>query len=420
MRPRLPLTAGAPGTSVAALTAALLITGCAPNPFGSPEPGSVLPVSAVHAAPAAAGETAEITMSEAAEAVADRIAEALPQDVVAAGSTVEDQNAPDADDPDSESPDSEDPGQGGPLAEHHDELQSWAESLASAQQEAAERETAEQARIQAEQEEAERLAREEAEAQQEQEQELPQPAPELETPPIAPPTGEPHVEYTGDLNAYLSQLAEAHPGRIAISLQEISGQQRRASTHGSDTAVTASTYKLFVAYSIIRQVEAGEMDWEDDAVGDRSLAQCFQDMIIVSDNACPEAIGPEIGWTQIYSDAASAGAGSTGQGGGAIVTSPNDLTSLLVRLETGQLSMSAAGHDRMRNALAANVHRQGIPAGSAGQVLNKPGWINGRIHDAAIVRHPQGTYVLSIMSTGSTWTSVAAITRDIERALYGQ
>ena len=91
---------------------------------------------------------------------------------------------------------------------------------------------------------------------------------------------------------------------------------------------------------------------------------------------------------------------------------------MLSRLEAGQLSISEAGHDMLRSALAANVHRLGIPAGSGGQVLNKPGWIDGYIHDAAIVRHPQGTYVLSIMSEGSSWESLANITRDLESALF--
>lgn len=227
------------------------------------------------------------------------------------------------------------------------------------------------------------------------------------------------VPYTGDLQSYVDTLASAHPGNISVSLRELGGQQRTASSGGSRAWVTASTYKAFVAYSIIRQVESGNMSWSDSAVGGRDLKGCFFDMIALSDNPCPEAIGPEIGWTTVYADAEGAGARSTGQGQGAIVTSADDLTSLLSRLEAGSLNMSATGHEALTQALGANIHRQGIPAGSAGQVFNKPGFINGYLHDAAIVRHPQGTYVLSIMSEGSSWDALASLTAQIEAALYG-
>src|SRR5699024_8202396 len=113
---------------------------------------------------------------------------------------------------------------------------------------------------------------------------------------------DPQVTFTGDLNAYLQDLAAAHPGSISISLQELTGAHRSASVDGGTAQVTASTYKLYVAYSLIRQVESGALDWTDSVSGGRDLAQCFQDMIVVSDNPCPEEIGADIGWSTIYSD----------------------------------------------------------------------------------------------------------------------
>ncbi|MGO1192359.1 MAG: serine hydrolase [Nesterenkonia sp.] len=431
MHSRLPHFAGAAGTSAAAaLTAALLITGCTPNPFGSPEAG-LEPVSAAHAAPAAAQHSAQSTMAEAASTLAHRLQQAKPQGLVAASSGAQDTESEGATEPKQED--------GSGVERHRDDVNTWSDSLTEAQEAAAEQRRAEAEaaeRRQAEVEEAERQrAAEEAEPEPEPEPEdlpgsgehvtdpkaeeshHPAPAPDLKESLSTP--ADPQVQFTGDMNAYLQDLAAAHPGSISISLQELTGAQRSASAGGQNTRVTASTYKLYVAYSIIRQVESGAMDWTDSVSEGHDLAQCFRDMIVVSNNPCPEAIGPEIGWGTIYSDAAAAGAGRTGQGEGAIVTSPNDLRSMLVRLETGQLSMSEAGHNRLREALGANVHRLGIPAGSAGQVLNKPGWIDGYVHDAAIVRHPQGTYVLSIMSEGSSWGSLASITSGVETALYG-
>ena len=38
----------------------------------------------------------------------------------------------------------------------------------------------------------------------------------------------------------------------------------------------------------------------------------------------------------------------------------------------------------------------------------------GLLHDAAIVYSPSGTYVLVIMTDGSSWAEIAALTRKIE------
>lgn len=449
MHSRLPLFAGVPGKSAAAaLTAALLITGCTPNPFGPPGTANLEHLSAAQELPAAVGQTAESTVADVATGISERIREARPEAELGPAASGISEAEPEPQPGRS----TEDTGAGGRLGleRHRDELQDWSDSVKSAYQTAQEQdrlEAEEQQRQAEEAAEAERQAEEEAaEAQRQAEEEaaeqedLPEtdddePLLDLEagqdadqgpedshlsdslSPPAVPDA--PSVEFTGDLSDYLQSLADAHPGETSISLQEITGQQRSAAASGSATRVTASTYKLYVAYSIIRQVESGTLRWTDSVTGGRDVADCLQDMIAVSDNPCPEATGPEIGWTAIYSDAAAAGATSTGQGDGAIVTTADDLTSLLAQLETGQLNMSEAGHEMLRSALGDNVHRFGVPAGSAGQVLNKPGWIDGYIHDAAIVRHPQGTYVLSIMSEGSSWDSLASITRDVESALYG-
>lgn len=450
MHSRLPLSAGVPGkAAVAVLTAALLITGCTPNAFGPPETSSLEHLSAAEAAPVAAQHTAEATMARAAAAVAEKVHEAAPAGRETASADITDRAAePSAAGDAAEQKEGVFDDQAG-VQRHREQLESWSQSVSEAQQAAEEHarreaEEAEAQRAREEAAEAERLqaqeaaeaerrlrAQEEAEAEEAtppgsgvldpeaQETSEAEAAPQLEQPPSAQqPSAGSQAEFTGDLNQYLQDLVEAHPGEISVSLQEITGQQRSAAAGGTAARVTASTYKLYVAYSVIRQVEAGALSWSDPVTGGRDLAQCFQDMIAVSDNPCPESIGEDIGWTTIYSDAAAAGAASTGQGGGAIVTTAQDLTSMLSRLEAGQLSISEAGHDMLRSALAANVHRLGIPAGSGGQVLNKPGWIDGYIHDAAIVRHPQGTYVLSIMSEGSSWESLASITRDLESALF--
>ncbi|WP_120005002.1 serine hydrolase [Nesterenkonia muleiensis] len=423
MHSRLPLIAGVPGRlSVAALTAALLASGCAPN-FHSPEPADIEPVSAAHALPTAVQNTAESTMRDAAEVVVHRVLEnhPAPEELGTAGQLEQ----PDADD----APDQADAGpedHAEQRSSHQQRLEDWADSLTRAHETAQERQRREaeveaEDRRQAEVEEDEAPRGEDEAEQQAEEQaepDIPEDEPTQETVPPDPPAEPNNPTYTGDLDAYLADLANSHPGRISISLQEVGGQSRSGSTGGADSFVTASTYKVLVAYSIIRQVEAGSRSWDDMVLGGRDLAQCFHDMIVLSDNPCPEKLGPEIGWGTIYSDAAAMGASSTGGGEGGIRTNALDLTRFMTNLAAGTMAMSGSGHESLRSALASNIHRQGIPAGSAGQVLNKPGFISGNLHDTAIVYHPSGTYVLTILSQGSSWDSLASITRSIESALF--
>lgn len=401
------------------LTAALLATGCTPN-FDPPSASAAEPA----AAPAAAQHTAEATMSEAATVLARRVTESHPPlEEATADEILEETNDQAEQDDDEDSP--------AAGSARREQLEAWSESLTQAheadqeravleeeQQLREEAEARRQAEAEAEQEaQRQAEAEQEAEAEEEADEQVEEP-PAQATPP-EPPAQTESPSFDGDLNTYLGQLAGAHPGQISISLTEIGGQGRRGSSGGGDSYVTASTYKLLVAYSILQRVESGTMSWDDHVLPGRDLSQCFQDMISLSDNPCPEKIGPEIGWANIYSDAAGLGVSNTRGGQGGILTTPNDLTSFMTSLAAGNMAISGASQDRLRNALAANIHRQGIPAGSSGQVLNKPGFINGNLHDTAIVRHPSGTYVLTIMSQGSSWDAIAAITRDIEHALYG-
>ncbi|WP_150460372.1 serine hydrolase [Nesterenkonia ebinurensis] len=427
MHLRLPLIAGVPGRAcAAALTVALLAAGCTPN-FHAPEPAEIQPASASEALPAAVHNSAETTMRDAATVVVHQVAESRPPEETAPAGQVTEDDAATSQEPgaDSEPAETDQEAEEAAAAEESEpkisqrrqSLDAWSASLTRAYESAQEheqRQAEQEAQRQAEAEaEAEQRRQAEAERQAEQEE---QPEPEQTQPPEPPVQ---NVHFDGDLNALLGQLAAQHPGRISISVQELGGQNRSASTGAADSFVTASTYKIFVAYSILREVEAGLRSWSDPVLGERDLAQCFHDMIVLSDNPCPEKLGPEIGWGNIWTDASAQGAANTRGGEGGIRTNAQDLTNFMTNLAAGNLAINGQGHDRLRNALGANVHRQGIPAGSAGQVLNKPGFINGNLHDTAIVHHPSGTYVLTILTQGSSWSSVAAITREIEAALYG-
>lgn len=217
------------------------------------------------------------------------------------------------------------------------------------------------------------------------------------------------------LNALLENYAKDHPGEWGISMAEIGSKGRRANYNGDKQFVTASTYKLFVAYSVLRRVEAGTFNWDAEA-------GCFNKMISHSDNPCAEGFQTKIGGGSITngakpltSEAQALGLkNTTFMKAGGPYTTTNDLVTFLGSLEAGQ-SLQGVSRARLINAMLANVYRNGVPAGAGARVADKVGFMNGLLHDAAIVYSPKGTYVIAVMTDGSSWAEIAGLTRELEK-----
>lgn len=218
------------------------------------------------------------------------------------------------------------------------------------------------------------------------------------------------------LSALIQQYAQDHPGVFGVSLVELSGQNRRATYNDTKLFTTASTYKLFVAYSSLKRVESGVWNWSDQITSSKNLSTCFDDMIIRSDNDCGATLLLKIGHTNITNEAHAIGCIDTSfLGNDGIKTTAADLAILLAQLENGQILTQQSSRDRLIDDMKQNIYRQGIPAGVDGIVVaDKVGFLDGLLHDAAIVYSPTGTYVLTILTDGSSWSTIADLTSKIE------
>ena len=210
------------------------------------------------------------------------------------------------------------------------------------------------------------------------------------------------------LSALMANYAKDHSGVFGISMIELDGKKRRADYRGNEQFVTASTYKLFVAYSLMKQIDSGKRDWA-------SNMACFNKMISYSDNVCAESFLGSIGLKNVTADIQAIGlANSTFMKEGGPYTTANDLTLLLGMIATRQ-NFSSENQQRLISAMTGNVFRKGIPAGVGGKVANKVGFMNGLLHDAAIVYGSSGTYVLAIMTDGSSWETIADLAKNIDK-----
>ncbi len=216
--------------------------------------------------------------------------------------------------------------------------------------------------------------------------------------------------------ALLQNYVQTHAGTYGISFVELSGKHRHAAYHGNSQFITASTYKLFVAYSSLRRIESGAWQWSDQITGGRDLSTCFNDMIILSDNACAKALLEKIGFTTITNEARAIGAYNTSfLGKDGIKSTSEDEALLLSLLQTGQILNQQSSRDRWISALKRNIYRQGVPKGiPSATVADKVGFLDALLHDAAIVYAPSGTYVLVVLTENASWGNIAELAGQVE------
>lgn len=217
------------------------------------------------------------------------------------------------------------------------------------------------------------------------------------------------------LGVLLGDVAAAKGG-YGMAAIELGGLGRSASANGDKQFTSASTYKLFVAYGVFQRIKGGQMHWSDIVYGSKTAEKCFDDMIVVSDNACATALGNTVGWSSINSMMQTIGLAHTAVVPGAHLTTANDLATFLRQLQNGTL-VSASDRDRLIAAMKRNIYRSGIPAGIGVTVADKVGFVDGYLNDAAIVYGPKTTYVMVILSKGSTWAHIADAAKQVHTYL---
>lgn len=219
------------------------------------------------------------------------------------------------------------------------------------------------------------------------------------------------------LNVLLQDLTNTRPN-MAIALRALDGSGISANARGNKGYNPASTYKTLVAVEALKRVEQGSLQMST-SVGGRSLDNCIQVMIVNSDNDCAKALGDMLGWSNLTNAARGLGMGGTQYGSGANFTSTaSDQTLLLSKLQSGEL-LSSGNQNLLLGHMKSQQYRQGIPKGVGGSaVADKPGFIGGILHDAAIVYGPRGPYVLTIYSSsGSSWADIASVTGTIHEVM---
>lgn len=218
------------------------------------------------------------------------------------------------------------------------------------------------------------------------------------------------------LQAYADDVARSK--NLKISIQQLDGERWAVNARANDSIPSGSTYKLFVAMVLFDRIDKGEIHWTDPML-DTTVAGCFERMTVPSTNPCAEAWIAQFG-RQYINDFIHARGFSNGTSfttGSANQTTAADLTKYMIGLNNGTL-VGGANRDSLLDSLGRHPYRYGIPTGSAGIVHDKVGFLWDYVHDTAIVQHPRGNYIMTIMTKGQSYATIAAVTREVERIMY--
>lgn len=218
------------------------------------------------------------------------------------------------------------------------------------------------------------------------------------------------------LRSYISD--QTADGSIKISVQQIGGNGWSAEGGAWDSFVSASTYKPYVFLRVFDDINSGKIKWSDTISG-MTYSQCLEDTIVISSNTCPMALIEKYGAKTLTEYLHGRGF-STSTGftfSDATHTTAGDLTRLMVGIQNGTM-VSGDNRSKLLDTMSRQVYRQGIPAGSAGKVYDKVGFLWDYLNDTAIVKHPKGTYVLTVLTKGHSWAKIAEITAKIEEIMY--
>jgi beta-lactamase class A len=231
---------------------------------------------------------------------------------------------------------------------------------------------------------------------------------------------------TNELQQLLDNWVATQPAQYAVSIRQLSGDKLTANYRSTDQMTTASTYKLFVAYAILNGIEHGAYSMSQVTVAGEptdTVSYCLQQMILVSDNDCSYDLMALYGFTQLTAFIQANGFTSTdidNYDASGNLTDANKLSTaadeanFMYRLQAGQL-LNTQDTNYLLNLLKNQELRESIPSGvPAGiAVADKPGWLSNVETDAAIVYGSHSTYILVIMSNGSTTQPLANLSKIV-------
>lgn len=217
-------------------------------------------------------------------------------------------------------------------------------------------------------------------------------------------------------NAMLAQFANDNPGTYGLVFNEMGGvRYPRSATFNADARFpSAGAESIYLGYASLMERATGTLRPVDKVAGTKDVDTCFDDMIIKGNNECRVGLYTTMGFARTTARGAQLGLKNTVFADRGGVTSANDLHSTLTKLFRGELAKTEKGPTLLSAASRAEMS-EGIPAGHGKGEIALFSGENGTVHNqTAVVYSEKGTYILTVVSDGSSWEKIAELTKKIQ------
>jgi len=194
-----------------------------------------------------------------------------------------------------------------------------------------------------------------------------------------------------DLNKVVKEWGDAQYGEYTITITDVNGYPILVD-NGDSPSFSASVYKLFVAYIGYQYIEDGRLD--------PGMANCLEQMIIVSSNYCGRLVRSTIGTDKINDELKKYGINNTDMN--TVTTSSNDMASV-TRLIWNGIDLTPKARKKLLNTMDNQHFRGAFQSGfKTAEVYDKIGCCFANEYtDAAIIVLPdERVLMISIMTDG--------------------
>ncbi len=179
----------------------------------------------------------------------------------------------------------------------------------------------------------------------------------------------------------------------------------------SNSFVAASVTKLLTASLYLKQVDDGKRSLNDNVAG-ANAKELLRRLIVVSDNAAWVALDKSLGAGNLESFARENGLKQYKHSNNTL--SSDDVLTLLQKIYRGDM-LSKSSRDLLLSYMSLANYRQYIVAALASDVTvyHKIGFLEDRVHDAAIVDNGRFPYLLVIFTEAKNSTLNFISTTDL-------
>lgn len=215
-------------------------------------------------------------------------------------------------------------------------------------------------------------------------------------------------KFNGSWTSLSDLLRKQYENKKGFSMVviDLGNKGRDLQINENNIQLAASTYKLFAAYSMFKNsVSSG-------------IPDCLEDMIVLSQNYCPENYMISYGWHRMNEDASRIGSYVNSNQEGTY-TNAGSLANFLKKLYYNQLDINANQRELLLSYMKRQVYRDGIPngVGVKGQVADKVGFLPelSIFNDAAIVYSdlPNNDYIEVIMTENMSFYEISQIAKKV-------